>query len=98
MRMASVLDAVMETTKALTPASAKKVAEAATALAEAEAGPSVPTETKLAATEDKAKQESPNAGVAAERDVTEKAESLAPEAPSEDIDYIIRHASRKNYP
>jgi hypothetical protein len=72
-RMASVLDTVMETTKALTPAPAKKVAEAATALAEAEAGPSVPTETKPAATEDKAEQESPNVGMAAERDVTEKA-------------------------
>jgi hypothetical protein len=53
-RMASVLDAVMETTKALTPAPTKKVAEAATAQAEAEAGPSVPTETKPAATKDKA--------------------------------------------
>jgi hypothetical protein len=91
--MASVLDAVMETTKALTPAPAKRVAEATTAQDEAEAGPSVPTETKPAATEDKTEQESPNA--AAERDVTEKAESLAPEAPSEDIDYIIRHASGK---
>jgi hypothetical protein len=94
-RMASVLDAVMETTKALTPAPTKKVAEAAMARAEAEAGPSVPTETKPATTEDKAEQESPNAGMAAERDVTEKAESLAPEAPSKDIDYIIRHASGK---
>jgi hypothetical protein len=71
-RMASVLDAVMETTKALTPAPAKKVVEDATALAEAEAGPSVPTETKPAATEDKAEQESPNVGMAAERDVMEK--------------------------
>ena len=93
--MASVLDAVMETTKALTPAPAKKVAEAATALAEAEAGPSVPTETKPAAIEDKAEQESPNTGMAAEWDVMEKAESLAPEAPSKDIDYIIRHALGK---
>jgi hypothetical protein len=33
--------------------------------------------------------------VAAEQDVTEKAKSSAPEAPSEDLDYIIRHASRK---
>jgi hypothetical protein len=64
-RMASVLDAVMETTKALTPAPTKKVAEAAMARAEAEAGPSVPTETKPATTEDKAEQESPNAGMAA---------------------------------
>jgi hypothetical protein len=94
-RMARVLDVVMETTKALTPAPAKKVAEAATAQAEAEAGPLVPTETKPAAIEDKAEQESPNAGMAAERDVTEKAESLAPKAPSEDIDYIIRHALGK---
>jgi chemotaxis protein histidine kinase CheA len=94
-RMASVLDAVMETTKALTSAPAKKVAEAATAVAEAEAGPSVRTDTKPAATEDKAEQESPNAGMAAERDVTEKAESLIPEAPSKDIDYIIQHASGK---
>jgi hypothetical protein len=94
-RMASVLDTVMETTKALTPAPAKKAAEATTAQAEAEAGPSVPTDTKPAATEDKTEQESPNVGMAAERDVTEKAESLAPEAPSEDIDYIIRHALGK---
>jgi hypothetical protein len=64
-RMASVLDAVMETTKALTPAPAKKVVEAATAQAEAEAGPLVPTETKPATTEDKAEQESPNIGMAA---------------------------------
>jgi hypothetical protein len=94
-RMASMLDAVMETTKALTPAPAKKVAEAAMAQAAAEAGPSVPTKTKPAATEDKAEQESPNAGMAADRDVTEKAKSLTLEAPSEDLDYIIRHASGK---
>jgi hypothetical protein len=76
----------METTKALTPAPAKKVAEA---------GPSVPIETKPAATEDKAERESPNAGMAVGQDVTEKAKSPAPEAPCEDLDYIIRHASRK---
>jgi hypothetical protein len=69
-RMASVLDAVMETTKALTPAPAKKVAEAATAQAEAEAGPSVPTKTKPATAEDKAEQESPNASMAAGQDVS----------------------------
>jgi hypothetical protein len=85
-RMASVLDVVMETTKALTPAPAKKVAEA---------GPSVPIETKPATTEDKTEQESPNAGMAAGQDVTEKDKSLALEAPSEDLDYIIRHASGK---
>jgi hypothetical protein len=33
--------------------------------------------------------------MAAERDATKKAESLGPEAPFEDIDYIIWHASRE---
>jgi hypothetical protein len=50
-RMASVLDAVVETTRALTPAPMKKVVEAAPVKMVAEAGPSVPAETKLAATE-----------------------------------------------
>jgi hypothetical protein len=94
-RMASVLDAVMEITKTLTPAPAKKVAEAATAQAETEAGSSVPTETKPATTEDKVEQKSLNAGMAAGQDVMEKAKSPAPEALSEDLDYIIRHASGK---
>jgi hypothetical protein len=55
----------------------------------------VPTKTKPAATEDKAEQESPNVGMATGQDATEKAKSPAPEAPSEDLDYIIRHASGK---
>jgi hypothetical protein len=55
----------------------------------------VPTETKPVATEDRAEQESPDVGVALEQDVTEKAKSPIPEAPSEDIDFIIRHASGK---
>ena len=93
--MASVLDAVMETTKALTPAPAKKVVEAAISQTETEARPLVPTKTKPAATEDKAEQESLDAGMALEQDVTEKAKSPVPEAPSEDIDFIIRHASGK---
>jgi hypothetical protein len=37
--MASVLDAVLESTRASTPAPAKETAEAATARAEPEAGP-----------------------------------------------------------
>jgi hypothetical protein len=47
-RMASVLDAIMETTRASTPAPVKKVAEAATAHSETEARPSVLAETKPA--------------------------------------------------
>ena len=46
-RIASMLDAVMESTRALTPAPAKKIAEAATTRAETEARPSVPTEESL---------------------------------------------------
>jgi hypothetical protein len=94
-RMASMLDAVMETTKALTPAPTKKVAEAATAQAEAEAGPSVPIETKPAVFEDKAEQQTPDIGMVARQDVTEEAKSYTPEAPSVDVGYIIRHASGK---
>jgi hypothetical protein len=55
-RMASVLDAVMETTKALCPAPTKKATEAIKVQAEAEAGPSVPIETKVAAPEDETEQ------------------------------------------
>jgi hypothetical protein len=50
-RMASVLDTVLESTKASTPAPAKETAEAATARVETEAGPPVPTETEPAGTE-----------------------------------------------
>jgi hypothetical protein len=94
-RMASVLDAVVETARALTPAPVKKVVEAATAHTETEAGPSVPTETKLDATEQRAKEESPDTGVALEKSMAKEAKSPAPEAPSKGLDYIIRHASGK---
>jgi hypothetical protein len=83
-RMASVLDAVIETTKALSPAP-KKIVEATKVQAEAKAGPSVPTETKPATLEDKT----------AGQIVPEKTEAPAPEVPNEDVDYIIRHASGK---
>jgi hypothetical protein len=94
-RMASVLDAVVETTRALTPAHMKKVVEAATAHTETEAGPSVPAETKLDATEQRAKKESPDTDIALEKSMAKEAKSPAPEAPSEGLDYIIRHASGK---
>jgi hypothetical protein len=97
-RMASVLDAVMETTKALTPAPTKKDAEAIIVQAEAEAGPSVPIETKPAAPEDKDEQQTLDTGMAVGQDMVEKAKSPAPEAPSEDVDYIIRHAWGRDYP
>jgi hypothetical protein len=94
-RMASVLDAVMETTKALTPAPIKKVAEVAQVQAEDEAGPTVPIKTKAATPEDKAEQQTSDTGMAAGQDMMEKAKFAAPEASAEDVDYIIRHASGK---
>jgi hypothetical protein len=94
-RMASVLDAVMETTKALSPAPTKKVVEAIKVQAEPEAGPSVPIKTKAAAPEDKAEQQTSDTGVAAGQDMMEKPKSPALKAPIEDVDYIIRHASGK---
>jgi hypothetical protein len=49
-RMASVLDTVLESTRASTPAPAKEATEATTTRAEVEAGPSVPIETGPAET------------------------------------------------
>jgi hypothetical protein len=94
-RMASMLDTIVETTRALTPAPVKKVAEAATAHMETEVGPSMPAETKLAAIEQRAEEESPDTGVALEKSVAKEAKSPAPEASSEGLDYIIRHAAGK---
>jgi hypothetical protein len=64
------------------------------ARAETELEPSAPTEAEPAATE-RAEQESPDTGMALEKDVPKKAKSPIPEAPSEDSDFIIRHASGK---
>jgi hypothetical protein len=96
-RMASVLDAVLETSKALSPGPTKKNAEAAKVQDEAEAGPSAPIETKVVAPEDKADQQTSDTGMAARQDMAEKARSPIPEAQVEveDIDYIFRHASGK---
>jgi hypothetical protein len=94
-RMASMLDAVIKTTIALTPAPTKKDAKAITVQAEAEAGPLVPIETKPAAPEDKAEQKTSDAEMAVGQDMVEKSKSPAPEALYEDVDYIIRHASGK---
>jgi hypothetical protein len=94
-RIASMLDAVMESTRALTPAPAKKIAEAATARIETEAGPSVPTEAEPVGAEQRTEGSS-EVGLAPEKkDAPEKVKSPTPEAPSEDLDFIIRHASGK---
>jgi hypothetical protein len=95
-RMASVLDTVMESVKALTHASAeapstegeilKKFYEAGMTQAVSEAGPLVfaearPSETGPLILE---KEGSP-----------EKSKSPAPEAPAEELEFIVRHASAK---
>jgi hypothetical protein len=93
-RMANVLDAVIDTTKALTPAPSKNVAEAATA----EAAPSVSVEVKPGATEEGAEQESPGFGITTKKEIAEEAKFSGPEAMSENLDFIIRHASGKRLP
>jgi hypothetical protein len=72
--MASVLDAVMETTRALTSTPLKKVAKTVTARAEIEAGPLVPAEAEPATTE----QEFLDMSMALEKDVAEKLNLLFP--------------------
>jgi hypothetical protein len=100
-RMANVLDVVLETTKTLSPAPIRKVAEAskaqpeantkqaeveaATIQAKTEARPSVPTDMERADPKEKS----------TERIATEKIEAPSPEASNKSIDYIIRHASGK---
>jgi hypothetical protein len=100
-RMANVLDVVLETTKTLSPAPTRKIAEVAkvqskadtkqaevetaTIQAEAEARPSEPTEMEPTDPREKS----------TERIATEKIETPAPEASNKSIDNIIRHASGK---
>jgi hypothetical protein len=76
--MASVLDAVMGTTRALTSTPLKKVAKTVTARAETEAGPLVPAEAEPATTEQKAEQEFLDMSMALEKDVAEKLNLLFP--------------------
>jgi hypothetical protein len=94
-RMASVLDAALETTKALSPGPIKKNAEAVEVQDEAEVGPSAPVGTKTVAPEDKADQQTADIGMAARQDMAKKAKPYVPEALVEDIDCIFRHASGK---
>jgi hypothetical protein len=94
--MARVLDAVLESTRASTPAPAKETAEAATARVEAEVGPSVPIETEPVGTGQSIEQGPSDVDLVLEKeDVPEKVESLTPEASTEELDFIIRHASGK---
>ena len=55
----------------------------------------MPAETKPAITEKRAEQESPDIGIAMEKEVAEEAKSPAPEVLSENLDFFIRHALGK---
>jgi hypothetical protein len=94
-RMASVLDAVLESTRASTPAPAKETTEATTVRAEVEARPSVPIETEPVGTGLSIEQGPSDVGLVLEKDAPEKVESPTPEASNEELDFIIRHASTK---
>jgi hypothetical protein len=109
-RMVNVLD-VLETTDSISLAPKGKVAEAdktqpkadtkqidveaTTTQAETEAGPLVPAKTKLAPTEQGGEGITPDTNIAFEKSVAKEVESLTPEALSESLDYIVRHASGK---
>jgi hypothetical protein len=94
--MAGVLDAVLESTRASTPAPAKETAEAATTRAEPEAGPSVPNETEPVGTGQSIEQGPSDVGLVPEtEDAPKKVESPTPKASSEELDFIIRHALGK---
>jgi hypothetical protein len=95
-RMASVLDAVLEWTRASTPAPAKETAKAATTHAEVKARPSVPIETEPVGTRQSIEQGPSDVGLVLEKeDVPDKVESPIPEASTEEHDFIIRHTLGK---
>jgi hypothetical protein len=92
-RMASVLDAVMESSKVQTPTSApdrkgeilKKSSEAGMTLDTAEVGPSAPIEAY-------ASEATP---LTLEEENAPKKVSPAPKVLAEELDFIVRHASGK---
>jgi hypothetical protein len=107
-RMASVLDAVIESVKASTPASAldvegealKKSSEAIMAQTSAEAVPSVPAEARSSKVAEESTETRPSEATRAplmleKQCAAEESGSLTPGAPTEELEFIVRHASRK---
>ena len=110
--MASVLDAVMESTKLLTPASTeapsmgdkntKEFVEAAMAQVETEAEPSAIAEAGPAEIVEKNTKSRPSdvakVPLPLEKEkATEGSESPVPGASTEELEFIVRNASGKNY-
>jgi hypothetical protein len=101
-RMASVLDAVMESTRVSTPAfteekNIKEATEAITTRVEAEAGPSIPAEIGPVETVEKDIVEGPSdaAQILEKEGAPKNVKYPTPEASTEELDFIIRHASGK---
>jgi hypothetical protein len=97
-RMASVLDAVIETTRSLTPTPVEKVAEAVTAHAETEAGPSAPAKAEPAAIEQRAEEEFLDASIALRRLWPKKPNSLLPKHRPKILTILFDMLREKDYP
>jgi hypothetical protein len=106
--MASVLDAVMESSKVQTPASAldrkgeipKKSSEAGITLDTAEAGPLAPAEVKPAEIVKKNTEPIPSDAAKVsllleKKKVNEEPEFPTPEVSTEELEFIVRHAAGK---
>jgi hypothetical protein len=111
-RMTSVLDTVMESATGLTPASAeapstqgeivRKSAEAGTAQAAVEAGPSVPAKARPSEAAEEGAEARPSEAaegplMLGKEGATEESKFPTPGAPAEDLEFIVHHASGKNY-
>jgi hypothetical protein len=96
-RMASMLDAILESTRAPTPASANEATEAARTRVEVEAGPPVPIKTGPVETIEQDIEQGPSdATLILEKEgASIKVKSPTSEAFTEEPDFIIRHASGK---
>jgi hypothetical protein len=80
-RMASVLDAIMESMKISTPASTK--------------GPSTISKTGPSKVPAEARPSESAPMILEKESASEKSKSLAPEAPAKELEFIVRHASGK---
>jgi hypothetical protein len=107
-RMASILDTVIEFVKASTPALApdtegealKKSSKAIMAQTTAEAGSSVPVEARSPEVAKEGTETRPSEAAGAplmleKEGAGEESESPAPGAPTEELEFIVRHASGK---
>jgi hypothetical protein len=109
-RMASILVAVIEFVRVSTPASApdaegealKKSSDVIMAQTTAEAGLLVPTEARSSEAAEEGTETRPSEVAGAplmleKEGAAEESKSPTPEAPTKELEFIVRHASGKNY-